>query len=119
VRERWQSYINPELNAEYTESEDYLLESLFEQLGPKWSAVTVALHRKSGISVRKLHCHRTLRAVGAMDFKPDYSRATEFPRLHGTDSVNEIPIVTDDAEVVFNNFQCQFPNDWCSEFGLP
>jgi hypothetical protein len=116
VRERWQNYINPELNAEYTEAEDCLLESLFEQLGPKWSTIAVALHRKSGISVRNRH--RTLQTLSMRGFKPDYDRGPLIPRPCEAESITEMPIVTDDVDVVFNNFQCQFPNDWCSEFGL-
>jgi hypothetical protein len=52
VRERWQSYLNPELAREYTEEEDWLLQSLFSQIGPKWATIAVALRNKSGISVR-------------------------------------------------------------------
>jgi hypothetical protein len=117
VRDRWQNYINPELKVEYTEAEDRLLKSLFEELGPKWSTIAVALHRKSSISVRNRH--RTLQALGMRGFKPDYDRVTTIHRPREAEPISETAIVTDDVEVALNSFQSQFPNDWDSEFGLP
>jgi hypothetical protein len=88
VRERWQSYLNPELDRDYTEAEDRLLQSLYERLGPRWSMIAVALKRKSGISVRNRH--RTIETLKAKGFKPDYERlsATHHEPRSGTMEVD-------------------------------
>jgi hypothetical protein len=72
IRERWQSYLNPELETEYNEADDELLRTLRGRLGPKWSVIAVALGRKSGISVRNRY--RTLQTQKKKGFKPDYCR---------------------------------------------
>jgi hypothetical protein len=72
VRERWQSYLSPELDCHYTEKEDRLLQSLYHRLGPKWSMIAVALRQKSGISVRNRY--RTIETLKAKGFKPHYER---------------------------------------------
>jgi hypothetical protein len=78
VRERWQSYLNPDLATEYSEADDELLQQLHRRVGPKWSLIAVALHSKSGISVRNRY--RTLESLRQKGFKPDYSRQSPAAR---------------------------------------
>jgi hypothetical protein len=78
VRERWQSYLNPDFATQYSEADDELLQRLYRRVGPKWSLIAVALHSKSGISVRNRY--RTLESLRQKGFKPDYSRQSPAAR---------------------------------------
>jgi hypothetical protein len=70
VRERWQSYICPELEPRYTEMEDQLLEALYLQIGPQWAKIALMIGKKSGISTRNRY--RSLQSMKTRGTKPDY-----------------------------------------------
>jgi hypothetical protein len=71
VRERWQNYICPELDPQYTEMEDQLLETLYLQNGPQWAKIAVIIGKKSGISARNRY--RCLQSMKSRGSKPDYN----------------------------------------------
>jgi predicted pyridoxine 5'-phosphate oxidase superfamily flavin-nucleotide-binding protein len=52
VRERWQDYLSPSLAVNYTHDDDYRIEELHRQLGPRWAKIAAALGNRSGVSVR-------------------------------------------------------------------
>jgi hypothetical protein len=70
VRERWQNYICPELDPQYTEADDQMLENLYIQMGPQWTKIAVAIGKKSGILTRNRY--RLLQSMKTRGIKPDY-----------------------------------------------
>jgi hypothetical protein len=55
LRERWQSYLNPALNPQYSPEEDKQLQLLYEQYGSQWAKIAGLLGKKSAISARNRH----------------------------------------------------------------
>jgi hypothetical protein len=70
VQERWQNYICPELEPQYTEADDEMLESLYLQMGPQWTKIADMIGKKSGILTRNRY--RTLQSMKARGITPDY-----------------------------------------------
>lgn len=52
-RERWKNYLNPHLNSEeWSEQEDYLLLSKFNEVGPKWKKISLLFKNRTTNSIR-------------------------------------------------------------------
>ena len=55
-RERYNNYLRPTLtNGPWTEEEDYLLTSLYEKHGPKWSLIAQNFTGRSAVNVKNHH----------------------------------------------------------------
>ncbi|OHT02106.1 hypothetical protein TRFO_07304 [Tritrichomonas foetus] len=55
LRERWQNYLNPSCDPNYTIEEDELLCELVNELGQKWAKIASKIGNKSAISCRNRH----------------------------------------------------------------
>jgi hypothetical protein len=65
LRERWNQYLNPDLEPGYTQEEDDLLCRLVDEHGRQWAKIASLIQRKSSISTRNRHRFlETLRARG-------------------------------------------------------
>ncbi|EAY10643.1 Myb-like DNA-binding domain containing protein [Trichomonas vaginalis G3] len=52
-RERWENYLSPKVNHDpFTPQEDLKLFNLYEELGPKWVAISKRFNNRTDISVK-------------------------------------------------------------------
>ena len=55
-RERYNNYLRPTLvNGPWTEEENYLLTSLYEKYGPKWSLIAQSFNGRSAVNIKNHH----------------------------------------------------------------
>jgi hypothetical protein len=102
VRERWQSYLDPQLDRGYTEAEDTQLEKLFAELGPQWARIAAVIGNKSAISARNRY--RTVQTLKAKGLTPDYSRREPPP-----------PGVTGEEMIQFCDFDLGSPDPFMTD----
>ncbi|OHT15101.1 Myb-like DNA-binding domain containing protein [Tritrichomonas foetus] len=55
IRERWQNYLNPEINPNFSQLEDDKLLSLVEKYGQRWAKIANIIGNKSAIHCRNRH----------------------------------------------------------------
>lgn len=55
IRERWQNYLNPNYNSEFSDMDDEILLSLVDEIGQKWAKIASVLGDKSAIQCRNRH----------------------------------------------------------------
>jgi myb proto-oncogene protein len=102
LRERWQNYLNPELDLGYTEAEDERLIELFQECGPQWAKIATLIGKKSAISTRNRH--RSLMALRAKGQRPRYTSA--LPRQEAV-VWDDLVIETDFPEIDMFSFGFQ------------
>jgi hypothetical protein len=64
LRDRWNSFLNPQLNHEWTQEDDRRLLALHDELGNRWAAIAIRLRNRSNVSVRNRF--RTLKTQGQL-----------------------------------------------------
>jgi hypothetical protein len=64
IRERYNAYLNPRLNHEWTQADDHQLVSLHNQYGARWAVIAAKLRNRSNVLVRNRY--RSLQKQGKL-----------------------------------------------------
>lgn len=93
VRERWQKYLDPNINKNpWTQEEDALLMQKFNEMGSQWKAIASYFPSRTDLSIRNRY-KKLLRRIGKLE------RVSEKPKNTKKDKQNDQ--ITDDFPDIF------------------